>query len=211
MDDVRLVCFDLDKTLITNNSWYELNTALGVTHTEDQELYDAYQAGNLSYEDWQRKLLNLLQRSSKANLQEITSILSKYKLNEYAREAVDYARAKGKEVALISGSMNILVDMVARDLNIEFAEATNILIFDEHDRLKDIVVLGDDKIAKLNILESFCRKLGIELNKCMCVGDGDNDIEIFRKTRKGVTFENSHIKNEAWKIISCLNDLKGIL
>ncbi|MES2213872.1 MAG: HAD family phosphatase [Patescibacteria group bacterium] len=207
MENIKLICFDLDKTLITHNSWYELNLALGVTHEEDQQLFNDYKDGKISYEEWQQKLLKLLQRSDKANLEEITNVLSKYTFNEGARDAVNYAKSKGKEVALISGSINILVDLVAKDLGIELAEAANILVFNEENRLKDIVVVGDDKIAKLNFLESFCRKLGIELHECLCVGDGDNDIEMFRKTGRGVTFEDSKIKNEAWKVINGLRDL----
>lgn len=36
MSAIKLICFDVDGTLITNNSWYDLNIALGVTPKEDR-------------------------------------------------------------------------------------------------------------------------------------------------------------------------------
>lgn len=211
MPEIKLVCFDLDKTLITKNSWYDLNLALGMTPEEDQKLYDEYYAGKITYKEWIHELLTLFLKKGKANLETITKALSVYTLSDGAREMVDYVRSKGYKVALISGSMDVQVDLVAKDLGIGLAKATNDFIFDENDDLKDIVTLADDKIAKLNFLEGFCRELGIEITECACVGDGDNDIELFRKTKHGITFTGSKIENEAWKVISGLGDLKTIL
>ena len=91
------------------------------------------------------------------------------------------------------------------------SEGVNTFIFDEKDNLENIVTYGKDEIAKLNILESYCRKLGIDISECVCVGDGDNDIEMFKKTGKGITFKGSKIENEAWKVIDNLADLENIL
>src|SRR3954468_15869726 len=51
MPEIKLVCFDLDKTLIKQNSWYELNLGLGMTPEEDQALLDGYTQGKFSYEE----------------------------------------------------------------------------------------------------------------------------------------------------------------
>ena len=40
MNEVQLICFDLDDTLIQQNSWKQLNRSLDVTHEEDQYLYN---------------------------------------------------------------------------------------------------------------------------------------------------------------------------
>ena len=208
---IKLVCFDLDKTLITQNSWYKLNLALGVTHEEDQKLLEDYQKGVLSYDDWTKKLLSLFKRNDNSNLNNITKCLSDYTFNIGAKEIVEYVKSKGYIVTLISGSIDILVDLVSRDLNIEYAQATNTFLFDKNDNLNDIITIGDDKLAKLNILESFCRKTGINIDECVCIGDGDNDIELFKKTEHGITFKDSKIEKDAWKVISSLNDLKEIL
>jgi phosphoserine phosphatase len=211
MSEIKLVCFDLNKTLVNENTWYELNLAMGVTPEQDESFFNEYRAGRLSYEDWQKELLKIYLENPNANRDFINKVVSQYSFKDGAREIVAYLKSKGYQLALISGSMNILVDLVAKDLDIHLAEATDIILFDDEDRLRDFIVLGDDKIAKLNLLESFCQKLGIELTECVCVGDGDNDVELFRKTGKGITFTNSPIAKEAWKVIDNLADLKTIL
>ncbi len=214
MEDIKLVCFDLDKTLISfggQNSWYVMNVFLGVTPEEDQKLFDEYFQGKFTYREWMQKLVAIFQKSNKANLKDITQLLSGYEVHEDARKVVEHCKSKGYRVALISGSVDILVDLVSKDLGIELAEATNKIIFDKEDRLLDIVDLGDESIAKLNLLESYCRKLGIRMDQCACIGDGDNEIEIFRKTGKGVTFKGSKIETEAWKVVNTLSEVVSIL
>ena len=49
---IKLVCFDLDNTLIAANSWERLNLALGITAEEDTAMYKQFKAGSLSYTDW---------------------------------------------------------------------------------------------------------------------------------------------------------------
>ncbi len=36
-------------------------------------------------------------------------------------------------------------------------------------------MFGDDGIAKRNYLEEFSTKVGINIDQCVCIGDGDND------------------------------------
>ena len=208
---IKLICFDLDKTLIKQTSWYELNMALGITHEEDQQMLDEYEAGKFSYEEWMKKIYDLYKLRGKANLENITNAISKsYTFKDGAKEIIEYLKEKGLHVVLISGSIDILIDMVAKDLNLDMAEATHEFIFDENDQLQEIKLLAADNLAKLHHLESFCRKLGLNLNECACIGDGDNDLDMFRKTGRGITFKNSKIEKDAWKIIESLDDLRKL-
>jgi phosphoserine phosphatase len=209
---IKLVCFDLDKTLIKQTSWYELNMALGITHEEDQQMLDDYEAGKFSYEEWMKKIYDLYKLRGKANLKNVTDAISRsYTFKDGAKEIISYLKERGYKVVLISGSIDILIDMVAKDLDLDMAEATHELIFDENDQLQEIRLLAADNVAKLHHLESFCRKLGLDLNQCACIGDGDNDLDMFRKTGRGITFKGSKIEKEAWKVIESLSDLKSIL
>ena len=71
--------------------------------------------------------------------------------------------------------------------------------------------MGNENIAKLNILEDICLKLGINVDECACIGDGGNDIEMFKKTKHGITFKGSKIEKEAWKVVNNLDDIRQIL
>src|SRR5258708_24958836 len=101
MEKIKLICFDLDQTLITQASWYELGLALGVSDEEDKRLFAEYTAGRLTNQEWNDTLLERYMEHPDANREGITHILSRYTLTEGAREAVEYLKAKKYELALI--------------------------------------------------------------------------------------------------------------
>ena len=80
MSDIKLICFDIDGTLIEGNSWYTLNTALGVTPKEDLELHKAYSTGLITYTDWLTTLETLYRKRGKTTPEQITTALSTYTL-----------------------------------------------------------------------------------------------------------------------------------
>lgn len=211
MDDIKLICFDLDQTIISQSSWKQLNFAMGISYEEDHQMYEAYLKNEFNYVTWTAKICERYKQSNKANKKDITEILSNYKYADGAVEAVKYVQQKGYKTALISGSMDLLVNMVAKDLSIDFAEACNTLVFDEDKQLADIIPCVSDTSAKVEYLQSICDRLGITLSQCVCVGDGANDIALFRATGHGITFADSNIKDEAWKVISDLGHLKTVL
>lgn len=210
MDTIKLICFDLDETLITHNSWKELNFALGIPKEEDKRLYDEFMAGKMTYSEWNAILVEKYIQHKDASRIGITKILSRYTYANGAREAVEYLKNKNYILVLISGSTDILVEMVAKDLGIEYYKANNKLIFDENDNLQAIHTGDNDLKAKKEHLESITRMLDVDIKECACVADGANDIEMFRATEHGVTFRGMKIEKDAWKVIETLHDLKNI-
>ena len=210
MKPVKLICFDLDDTLISQNSWYTLNTALGISKELDKHLYEEYESGNISYERWNDLLLAEYMRHPDSTRHGITSALTSVRYADGAREAVEHLKHRGYELVLISGSIDIVVNHVARDLGFKYSKANNTFIFDENDRLQSIHTHGNDTLAKAMHLESFCELLSVDLEECACIGDGANDIEMFTRTKHGVTFRGSKIESEAWKVIDSLRDIPSI-
>jgi len=210
MNNIKLICFDLDETLISHSSWKELGLALGISYEEDERFYKEYKSGLITYDEWNNKILNLYLKHKDANKEEITKILSRYSYNKGAREIIGYLKNKGYILVLISGSIDILVNMVAKDLDINLSKANNTFIFDDQDRIREIISGGDDTLSKMSYLSDFCKKLNLELKDCACIGDGANDIEMFRQTKQGITFKGSTIENEAWKVVESLEDIKNI-
>lgn len=209
-ENIKLICLDLDQTLIYRNSWRTLGLALGIPAEEDIRLYKEYKAGLFSYDEWNEKVLEFYTKHEDANREGITKILADYTFVDGAREAVEYLKSKGYELVLISGSIDILVDVVAKDLGIKYFKANNTFIFDENDRLISIHSGGDDTLAKAGYLESFCEMLGFDITECACIGDGSNDLEMFRRTGHGITFKGGRIEKDAWKVIDNFYDIKNI-
>ena len=210
MEEIKLICFDLDLTLITHTSWEALNAALGISREDDRKLFEQYAKGFITEQEWNDKILEHYQTHVASTREGMTAILKKYSYSEGAKEAVAYLKSKGYIIALISGSMDVLVDIVAKDLGIDHAKANNALVFDGEGRLVSIKAHGADVSMKQRYLEDICRELGISIGECACVGDGANDIKMFQETGHGITFKGSPIESEAWKVIGTLNDLRSI-
>jgi phosphoserine phosphatase len=209
--DIKLVCFDLDKTLIKNNSWLNLNLALGMSPEQDEDLLQEYLNDKISYNEWMSQILQIFKDKGMGSRHNIEMALSQYEYNKGAQELVSDLRQKGYQLALISGSINILVELVARELRIENYVAHNHFVFDENEYIENIVVDGDDIHAKAKYLTELSSRMDIPLKSVACIGDGDNDVEMFRITGNGITFTDSKIASEAWKVVDSLPDVMDIL
>ena len=73
-----------------------------------------------------------------------------------------------------------------------------------------LFIMESGNIAKLRHLERFCRKLGLTITECACVGDGANDLEMFKASTHGITFKGSPIEQDAWQVIDKISDLQSI-
>lgn len=210
-EDIKLVCFDLNKTLIKENSWLDLNLAMGVTQEEDDMLMCWYEEGVISYEEANHILLSMYKKRGLGSRTAILKAISAYTYMPHARELVSYLQQRGYEIALITGAMDLLADKVASELGITLSAANNIFVFDDEDYVQDLIMFGEDGIAKRNHLQEFASRLGISLEQCACIGDGDNDRELFEATGKGITFEGSKISDISWRVVKELKEVEGIL
>ncbi len=209
--EIRLICFDLNKTLIRENTWYNLNLALGVSHAEDQALLQQYEAGTLRYHSWLDILMKKYQESGTANRETIERVVRRYTFLPGAREAVHYVKKQGYHTALVTGAMDILAEEVALELGIDHWRAHHQFIFDTENRLTDITILGDEQQTKVDQLQEICNELDISLTQCACVGDGDNDVALFKATAHGITFKESRVASQAWRVIADLTELSTVV
>lgn len=207
---IKLICLDINQTLIEEDSWRQLNLALGLTREEDQEWLDLYRQGRLSYADWIEKLTDIYRERGRATFENVSRAVGEYSYKPGAREAIDYLKREGYKLALISGGMNVLVDKIANDLDIKDSRANSTFIFGKDGLLEKVRFVDDEPAAKLRHLEDFCRESDLNFAECAAVGDGANDAEIFRATGHGVTFRGSPIEKIAWRVIDRLEDLKKI-
>ena len=208
---IELVCFDLNKTLLNETTWDDLNLALGLSREEDQRYIDEFAAGEITYREWTKILLDLYLQRGRADRQTILNSILRYTYRPGAKELVYYLKQQGYHLALISGSLDLLIDKIAQELEIKLAAANNTFVFNEQDQLIDIITLNEDDVAKVRHLQKFCDQLNITMGQVVCVGDGDNDIKLFEQTKHGITFTGSKIAGSAWRTVNQLSDIKNIL
>ena len=211
MEDIKLVVFDFNKTLVKENTWYELNMAMGVTHEEDQKYLELFETGKITYQEWWQHIKKIYDERGNATKENIEKIVRNYTYVEGAKEIIEYLKEKGYTLALITGSMDVLAKDVAEELGIELYAGYNQLIFDHDHKLARVVTHGTDHDFKADMLWKFCNQLDIRVDQAVCVGDGDNDTVLFEISKHGVTFTGSRVEDRAWKVIDKLEDLKGFL
>jgi len=210
MDDIKLIIFDINDTLITTKSWENFNVALGMTPEEDLMLWQLNDQGILSNRHWVEIVNNLYQKRGTPTKNLITDTLLQFEYAEHAKELI--AKLKQKyEIALISGAPDILVEHIAKDLDIDMFGSNALLRFDAKGVLEEMVVLSDEPASKVVYLQAFCRRLGISEQQVVAVGDGANDIELFMRTGHGITFADSKIKDQAWQVVQSLEEVEELL
>lgn len=213
MENIKLVVFDLNKTLIHENSWYELNLAMGMTAEEDELIMKWCGEGIITYEQSMDLLSKLYRKRGDASRGNIERVLFDFTYLDGAKEIIKYLRNKEYELAIISSSMDMIAGKVAEDLEVKYYATNNLIRFDDDDYFVKYVTVGDEAITKRHQLESICEDLNIELNQAVCIGDGDNDLMMFEASGHGITFDwaEKEVRDKAWQIIKSLPDLKNIL
>lgn len=195
-----VVAFGLNKTLIRQNSWYELNLAMGISEQEDQVLYGLgpESEGILSFKEWIDILARLMVKRGKASRQKIEEVLLDFTYLDGAKEAVAALKARGCKVGIISGTFDVIAQKVAADLGgLDFSFCNASLRFDEHDMLAGIDLKNNDDFA----FKADCaRQLRAQYpdDEICYVSDGDNDEQIFQ-TVKGILLDTKSTVHESWK------------
>lgn len=208
----KLIVFDLNKTLIEENSWLELNLGLGVKQEEDDMLmsWGSEGEGIISDQQGQDILCAIYKKRGDVSRDNIMKILSKYTYKPSAKETVKQLQDNGFEVSLISGSMDVLVEKVAKELGIQKWACNNRFVFDDLDKLDRIETENDDFEYKLRQLEELCKELGIEPKETICVGDGNSDTKLFEVCGISITLEGSAIADKATHTIKILDEITNL-
>lgn len=206
----KLIVFDLNKTLIHENSWLDLNMAMGVTGAEDALLMQWAEEGVITDVVGQAILCEIYKKRGDVSHDAIWKVISAYTYLPGAKDTVTKLIKDGYQVALISGAMDILVQSVAKELGVHHWRAANSFIFNDANMLERIESAPNDVAHKVEMLKEICAELNIEPAECAAIGDGANDIGLFELTGHGVTFKGSNIQSSAEHVIVKLPDILDI-
>lgn len=191
---IELVFFDLNDTLVKESSWYKLNLAMGMTPEENAKFYKLYQSGKITYKQWIEAALKIYRERGNLKREEIERVVANsYKYFEHARRLVAYSKEKYL-TAIGSCSMGLLAERISRELGIEHHRSLTDFFFTKNGFIDQIKVndhTGNDAQNKVHFLREICTELGVKLENCACIGDGRNDLELFRATGNGIAFERS--------------------
>jgi phosphoserine phosphatase len=209
-----VVGFDLDETFTPSISWQMMTEGMGASVSELLRLYEGLKRGELTLKRAQDELVALWRASGKARKSFLTRLFEKHVIYPEAFEVVGYLKEKGYRLVIVSGGVDLYVEVMARRLGIEDYFANTTLLW-EGDELVGMEYELEQAGKKLEQLKAYLHRLGVDKERCAFVGDGANDREVMVYTGHGIVVRtpdyDAAIEKVAWKVVGGVGDLKDIL
>jgi len=210
--DIRLICFDLDGTLIDNTIyiWSTLHEHFGSDASRRAKAAEDYRAGKTSYREWFLTDLELL-RGCGADRAGMLEAFERLVPAPGAHETLAELGRRGYRLGLISGSLDLVLDHFFP--RAPFAHVLiNKIEFDSQGRISGGQHTAYDLGAKAAGLAEIAGREGISLAECAFVGDNVNDLEVMQAAgfSLGVNIKNERVA-EAADVVVAGNDLRKVL
>jgi phosphoserine phosphatase len=185
-----LVAFDVDGTLVHHPEdktvWEVLNHRFTGSDDQNALRWDLYNRGKLSYAEW--VALDIASwRDAGATRESMTGSFGALSLVEGARETLGELKTHGARLAVISGTLDLLLDVLFPDH--PFDEVyTNRVAFDDDGRISHWHATPFDMDGKGVALRSIALRENIPLSRCAFVGDHANDVAAARLAGCSIAF-----------------------
>jgi len=159
MPKYKLVCFDVDGTLIDNVkfSWQIFHDYFQTDKGVREDAKNKFLSGNISYLEWAEHDINMW-KEKKAKKNDFLKALEPLKLMNGAMETLKELKKNNMKLAIISGSLNIVLEKFIPNYNDFFDDVfLSRIHFDEHGNISKIEPTEFDMIKKADALK-YCRK-----------------------------------------------------
>lgn len=179
----RLVCFDMDSTLIQAEVIDELARKAGV-YEEVSAITEAAMRGEIDFNDSFKKRIALLKGLDESVMKEVADNLP---LTEGAERLFHTLKKYGYRTAILSGGFTYFGNFLKAKLNIDYVFANELEV---HNGLLTGRHVGEiiDGDKKAELLKLIAFKEDIHLEQVIAVGDGSNDLPMLRLAGLGIAF-----------------------
>ncbi|MES2240428.1 MAG: phosphoserine phosphatase SerB [Bacteroidota bacterium] len=202
----RLVCFDMDSTLIQTEVIDELAELAGVGE-QVRAITESAMNGEIDFSESFKKRMALLEGLSEDVLQNVAINLPITKGAHRLMKALKYY---GYKTAILSGGFTYFGNYLQKELGIDYVHANELEIKDGKLTGKYIGEIVDGQ-KKAEYLKAIAEKEGIHINQTIAVGDGANDLPMINLAGLGIAFHaKPTVKESAATSISSLG-LDGVL
>jgi phosphoserine phosphatase len=202
----RLVCFDMDSTLIQSEVIVELAKRAGVGDKVNK-ITEAAMRGEMDFTESFRKRIALLKGLDESVMKDIAGHLP---VTEGAERLFGTLKKYGFKTAILSGGFTYFGRYLQNMLGIDYVFGNELEIVDGKltgRHLGDIV----DGNMKAELLKKIAFKEDIHLEQVIAVGDGANDLPMLNVAGLGIAFHaKPKVKKSARHAISTIG-LDGIL
>ena len=202
---MKLAVFDFDSTLMDGETIDFLAKELGF-EAEVAEITERAMAGELDFFDSLVSRVSLLKG---LEVDRVNSICQNLPLINGAKEAVESLKSQGFRVVCFSGGFRNATEPICASIGID-ADFSNYL--HEKDGVLTGLVGGEMMFSdsKGKMVKRLQNLLGVSKANTLVVGDGANDISMFRHAGVSVAFCAKPILKEAATDIVDVKDLREV-
>ncbi len=179
----RLICFDMDSTLIKTEVIDELAVRAGVGD-EVKAITESAMRGEIDFKQSFTKRVSLLKGLPEHVMIDIAQNLP---MMEGIDILMHTLKKKGFVIAILSGGFTYFAKYLQNRYNIDYVFANQLEIINGKLTGKYVgeVVDGD---RKLNLLLEIAKKEQIDIKQTIAVGDGANDLPMINAAGLGIAF-----------------------
>ena len=178
----RLLIADMDSTMIEQECIDELADEAGFG-PRVAAITERAMRGEIEFDGALRERVSVLRGLPLATVERV--IAERIALRSGGRELVATMRANGAHTMLVSGGFSLFTEAIAAKLGFHDNQANELVV--EGNALAGRVrepILGRE--AKYGALVEACDRLGLDLDDCLAVGDGANDLAMIEAAGTGV-------------------------
>lgn len=210
----KLICFDLDGTIIDaiSSFWKHGCEVHGCDMKRRQEGVDSYMKNLITYDQWVEHDLSAWAEKG-IRRGDLVRTISRMKLLPNSIETLKKLKKMGLKVALISDSLDIALEVLIPDYKEIFDDVMiNRIIFDKEGKISGWEATKYGMERKAEGLKMIAKREKLELDECVFVGDGDNDVRAAEIAGLSIALNSrSDELRETADIIIDKKDLKEIL
>ena len=202
----RLICFDMDSTLIETEVIDELAERAGVG-AEVRAITESAMRGEIDFSESFARRVKLLKGLDESVMQEIAENLP---ITEGLDRLVSVLKRVGIKIAVLSGGFTYFGNYLKQKYNFDYMYANELEIVDGKltgNYVGDIV----DGKRKAELLRLIAQVEKVDIAQTIAVGDGANDLPMLGVAGLGIAFHaKPKVKENASQSISTIG-LDGIL
>ena len=203
----RLICFDMDSTLIQTECIDELAARAGVGD-KVKAITERAMRGEIDFKESFTERVALLKGLDVSVMQDIAEHMP---ITEGADRLMSVLKRCGYKIAILSGGFTFFGEQLRRRYGIDYVYA-NELEIDENGKLTGRYV-GDivDGKRKAELLKLIAQVEQVNLAQTIAVGDGANDLPMIAEAGLGIAFHTKpRVKATAQQSINNIG-LDGVL
>ncbi|RAP52364.1 MAG: phosphoserine phosphatase SerB, partial [Methanosphaera sp. rholeuAM130] len=202
---IKLVVFDLDNVLIDTETIDEIAKIKGIEDEISEITLKAMQ-GKIPFETSIRERVKKLEGIT---IEEIDEVMDKIPLSNGAQETAQTLKDKGYEIAIITGSFDVIALKIKDIINADYAFYNTLEV--EDGKLSGEVSGPLVTQNKIDVLRQLVTDMGITLDECVAIGDGANDLEMIKNAKIGIAYNAKPVLREKADFTIDEKDLRKVL